>query len=459
MHKLKHIFLRFWNRFEALCTVESDSERERRRKLTLVVIALLSCITGIVSGTRNLVVAGFNHEVLIPYSYTIIVGSALILFFITRRFSVLLYPFLITMLCIPCLFQLSIGGMTVPGAPDIILWSLLAPIGSLMFQGTKKAIGWFLVFLIFVTICLILDDIFLTQPKHALYSLYIVGHGINLYTISITIFITMLYFVNAFQKEYARAEKALQKLKETQATLIHSEKMASLGKLVAGLAHEFNTPIGAIKSATDSIERSANKIQDEHAEKFEENHSFQNSWKILHDSRTVATESCERISSLLGSLRNFIHLDESEFQKIDIHESLEDTLHLAESEFSDRICIVKEYGDIPAIEGYPGELNQVFMNIITNAVQAIEKKGTITIRTTTNDKEIHISITDTGRGIPQEKLRTLFEPEFTRDGPRVKASLGLFTSDNIIQKHNGRIDIRSEPGKGSTFTIIIPSNT
>ena len=76
-----------------------------------------------------------------------------------------------------------------------------------------------------------------------------------------------------------------------------------------------------------------------------------------------------------------------------------------------------------------------------------------------NDKEIHISITDTGRGIPQEKLRTLFEPEFTRDGPRVKASLGLFTSDNIIQKHNGRIDIRSEPGKGSTFTIIIPSNT
>ena len=151
-------------------------------------------------------------------------------------------------------------------------------------------------------------------------------------------------------------------------------------------------------------------------------------------------------------------MDEAEFGKVDIHRGIDTTLTLIQQELKDGISVVKEYGGIPEIACYPGELNQVFMHLLTNAAQAVKEKGTITIRTCVKNGDVHIQIVDTGIGISQEKIKRLFDPDFTREGSRVKAGLGLFTSYNIIRKHGGGIKVESEVGKGSTFTVILPTD-
>ena len=123
-----------------------------------------------------------------------------------------------------------------------------------------------------------------------------------------------------------------------------------------------------------------------------------------------------------------------------------------------RTEIVKIYGNIPPVACYPGELNQVFMHLLTNAAQAIAEKGSIIIQTSMEDQNVQICIADDGVGIPPEKIEHLFDPDFTKDGVRVKAGLGLFTSYNIIKKHKGQIKVESEVGKGTKFTILLPLN-
>ena len=149
-------------------------------------------------------------------------------------------------------------------------------------------------------------------------------------------------------------------------------------------------------------------------------------------------------------------MDEATFQQTDIHEGLESTLTLIEHGLKEQINVVKEYGDIPHVTCYPGELNQVFINLLTNAVQAIRGKGIITIRTFVEDEKVYIQISDTGIGISSERMQNLFEPSFSHKDTRVKAGMGLFISYNIMQKHQGEIKVESEVGKGSTFTVILP---
>lgn len=464
MSKLKQLLVSVWHRFEDLCTLESDSETERRRKVTLVVIVLLSCLEGVAS-----IINGFIQDTpvrhrLIPLGYVVIVGSGLVAFLITKRLRLLLYPFLLMILVTPVFFHCLAGGFSPPGVTPIIIWSLLAPFGALMFCGIRNSLWWFLAYLLLVFAALSSDTYWMRFAGAAEHGGIIISQGIAIIGLSITIFATMLYFVNAFQREHTRAENALLDLKETQATLIHSEKMASLGKLAASLSHEMNTPVGALKSATDSIGKSAAKIQTEMGnDRALENRggrtSLQNMWTVFHNSQAVAAEACNRISGLMDHFRTFIRLDESEFQRTDIHEGLDSTLALMEPEFAERIALIKDYGDIPPIRCFPGELNQVFMNILSNAVCAIEGEGSITVESDLHDDMVRIRISDTGRGIPEENLGALFEPTFTKEGQRVKAGLGLFISDNIIRKHQGRISVKSEPGKGSTFTILLPSGS
>ncbi|MCB0291161.1 MAG: HAMP domain-containing histidine kinase, partial [Calditrichaeota bacterium] len=161
---------------------------------------------------------------------------------------------------------------------------------------------------------------------------------------------------------------------------------------------------------------------------------------------------------ILGSLKNFARLDEAPFQKADIHEGLESVLTLLEPELNARIEVVKHYGELPAVACFPGELNQVIMNLLLNAIQAIPEKGTITIETGFCSGQVQVSITDTGIGIPPEQMERLFDPVFTRRGARVKAGLGLFTSYHIMQHHRGILTAESEPGKGSTFRMTFPSD-
>lgn len=256
-------------------------------------------------------------------------------------------------------------------------------------------------------------------------------------------------------------QQLLDELKQTQARLVQSEKMAALGKLVAGVVHEMNTPIGAIKSAVDVSIRSIDILKEAlttstSLEELRNNRKFRGSLEALETHGPVTAAASERISRIVGSLKSFARLDEAAVQEADIHEGLEATLILLERDLEDRVTVERNYGKIPKVLCCPGELNQVFINLLTNAAQAIECKGTIAIRTFKEDAHVHIEISDTGVGIPCEKMEGLFEPDFSKKGPRVKAGLGLFTSYSIVQRHQGELKVKSELGKGSTFTIVLP---
>ena len=164
----------------------------------------------------------------------------------------------------------------------------------------------------------------------------------------------------------------------------------------------------------------------------------------------------ERIAKIVKSLKNFARLDESEFQKADLHEGLDSTLTLLEHELKNRIEVNKHYGTIPELACYPNQLNQVFMNIMANAIQSIHEKGTITISTGTENGNIVIKIHDNGVGIDEKHIGQIFDPGFTTKGVGVGTGLGLSISYNIIKKHNGEIKVESELNKGTAFNIILP---
>jgi signal transduction histidine kinase len=263
------------------------------------------------------------------------------------------------------------------------------------------------------------------------------------------------------KEEKDQLQQLLEELERTQAQLVQSEKMAALGKLVAGIVHEINTPIGTINSTIDTLSRSITHIEEEiegtsSLNSVKNNNQFQRAVKALRDSNPVALAAGERIIKIVNSLKAFAHLDEATYQKVNLHEGLENTLTLLEHDFKDKIEIVREYGEIPEVTCNPGEVNQVFMNLLQNAAEAIRNKGKIVIRTFEKDGNLHVSFSDNGIGISPKRLEQLFNPAFAQKGSRMKAGLGLFTSANIVQKHQGRIEVESEVGKGSKFTVILP---
>ncbi len=261
-------------------------------------------------------------------------------------------------------------------------------------------------------------------------------------------------------RQYARdLEKTNRELRDAQAALVQSEKMASLGNLVAGVAHEINTPVGSINSNGDVMVRALEKLREllESAPpSVRENEQLTRTLDVLGDIGKINQTACERIVRIVRSLRNFARLDEAERKKVDLHEGLESTLILVHHELKNRIELVRDYAETPEIECFPNQLNQVFMNMLVNAAQAIEDKGKITITTRTKGNHITIAFTDTGTGISPDNLDKIFDPGFTTKGVGVGSGLGLPICFKIVKEHGGRIDVDSELGKGTTFTVILP---
>lgn len=238
-------------------------------------------------------------------------------------------------------------------------------------------------------------------------------------------------------------KSAMKELKETQIQLINSEKMASLGQLVAGVAHEINTPVASIKSNNGIVAKLLGSIDDVDLK------------EMLSDINEIDKEAVNRISNIVTSLKKFVRLDEAELQEADINKELDLTLELIRHETKNRIEIVRNYGEIPAIKCFPNMLNQVFTNILINACQAIEGKGKIIITTEYRDKKLVVKIKDNGNGIPQNQLSKIFSAGFTTKGVGVGTGLGLAICTKIIEKHKGEITVNSEIGKGSEFVITI----
>lgn len=181
--------------------------------------------------------------------------------------------------------------------------------------------------------------------------------------------------------------------------------------------------------------------------------------KIIQDAHKVIGSATERVTTIVKRLRSFARLDEADLKEANIHDGIEDTLVLIHHEIKHHIKVVKKYGEIPVISCYPGKLNQVLLNLMINAKQAMKKSGVLTIETLHKDKNVLIKISDNGIGIPQENLAKIFDPGFTTKGVGVGTGLGLSIVYRIVREdHKGDITVESEVNKGTTFTVVIPDH-
>ena len=259
------------------------------------------------------------------------------------------------------------------------------------------------------------------------------------------------------REKNSQLEQTMRELRQTQEQLVLREKMASLGKLVAGVAHEINNPIAAVRAAADVSARAVEKIA---AGIGEEGGKLRNALKILVDNSRTILDGSERIARIVKSLRAFAHLDEAPFQSdIDVRAEIDSAITLLEDRLPEGIEIVRDYADVPRISCYPAELNTAFMDLLENATEAIGDSGTITIAVHSDDAELHIRFADTGRGISPDDVDSIFDPGYTTKGSGVGTGLGLSTALGIVQKHGGRIEVESREGEETTFAIILPLTT
>jgi two-component system NtrC family sensor kinase len=249
-------------------------------------------------------------------------------------------------------------------------------------------------------------------------------------------------------------ERTFRELRATQAQLVQAEKMAALSSLVAGISHELNSPIGAIYSVQSTLAAAVTKLEKELSRT--ESDTVRAALDIILDADRVIATGAERVTEILRRLRSFARLDEAELKRADLHEGIENTLALLQNELAGRIDVVRNYGNVPPILCYPAKLNQVFLNLLTNAAHAIEGEGTITIRTFVDDDRAAVAIRDTGPGIDEKHLKSIFDPGFATKGRRVGAGLGLPICYQILQQHGGSIAAESRMGEGSVFTVRVP---
>jgi signal transduction histidine kinase len=280
------------------------------------------------------------------------------------------------------------------------------------------------------------------------------------------------------QESKAVLNQTLTALKDTQGQLVHNEKMASLGQLTAGIAHEINNPINFIYNGIGSLKSSLEDLSDildayakldegadpseiipqikEMKEEYEYDHLREDLDEMIVDVKEGAIRTIE----IVKGLRVFSRLDEEDRKEANINECVDATLVLLKNKTKTRIAVNKQLDDqLPNIECYPGQLNQVFMNIINNAIQAIpeeRKDGELSIATSHNEKSIIIKVRDNGSGMSEEVKRRIFEPFYTTKPVGVGTGLGMSISYGIIEKHHGKIECESQEGVGTEFTITLP---
>ena len=288
------------------------------------------------------------------------------------------------------------------------------------------------------------------------------------------------------EERTAELRTAYQKLQRSQAELVHSGKMAAVGQLVAGVAHEINTPLGYVHANMEIFEdftRQMNGLVDEVAilnqlidqpdgDDEAVSRQFANlhkRWRqidedgMLEDAHNLIDDAkygLQQISDIVLNLKGFSRVDLARESEVDLHDGLEQTLKIAHNLLKAKVKVIKEYGDMPAIVCAPGQINQVFLNLLTNAVHAIEAtgrdSGTVKIKTRSDDQHVHISIQDNGIGMDEATVARVFEPFFTTKDVGSGTGLGLSISFNIVQEHGGLLRVKSIPGRGTNFQVSLP---
>ncbi|HEX9641800.1 MAG TPA: ATP-binding protein, partial [Candidatus Krumholzibacteria bacterium] len=251
-----------------------------------------------------------------------------------------------------------------------------------------------------------------------------------------------------------RLEQANRELKETQVQLVQAAKMASLGQLVAGIAHEINNPLAFVMSHHGTVEGLLGKLDAEIQPGLSE--PARGKWSKAVQRLRDIRQGLERIEDLVLKLRTFSRLDEGERKHVKIEESIESALTLLQHRMKGRITVKRDYGDIKVVSCYPGPLNQVLMNLLSNAIDAIDGRGEIRVSTGRRDSMFFVSVADTGKGIAAADKERIFEPFYTTKPVGDGTGLGLSISYGIVRRHEGSIEVRSEEGKGTEMIVKIP---
>lgn len=514
----------------SICVFEDDKEDIILQKKFLTYQTFLMGIGGIVWGLLCLF---FNREwqSIIPFGYVLLSTSNIVSFHYHRDFRIAKSIQSAISLLLPFMLQIFLGGFIASGA--VMLWALLALTVSVTYQSKQTVVLWFSLYAVLTVILGIFDNYFIDwiKPYDALpYSV--------LFTVSNIIVISAI-LVWLFNFMVRGKNDALKKLSEAQSQLVQSEKMATLGTLAAGVAHELNNPAAAVRRASKQLDEVNKKLEDirerlnslnlsidelnccklladikikkhkrensvdlmQHAdnesviEEWLDGKGIKEPWVIapvlndygvsLNELKELSLkikpeaydtvlcwiadtimansllyeimEGSSRISEIVVALKNYSFLGQAPVQQVNIHEGIDNTLVILRNKIKQGINIKKFYGsDIPMITAYGSELNQVWTNILDNAIDVLKGNGEICISTKKNGSSIMVEIEDNGPGIPPEIQQKIFDPFFTTKEPGKGTGLGLSTSYGIIsEKHHGKISVQS--GKGMTrFTIVLP---
>jgi len=443
-------------------------------------VSVLVNFTGIAYGTVSLLifsVARFQFGIIMASCLLATLTLALILFRLGVNKYLIGNINSVCLILVIGIFCFYTGGIASPGLPLLAL----VPMIALLMVDRGNGMIWCFIASAAILLFYILQ--LLNFPSYKLTDRAVE----NYIALSTSLgFIFLLFFIirlsqqseKKANKELAEKNKQLDQsysdLQSTQALLVQSEKMASLGQLTAGLAHEINNPINFVSANITPLKRDIEEImvllekyteleQGNVSHKLEEILHFRNQIDLSYTINEIKSlikgieEGSKRTAEIVKGLRNFSRTDENEMKRTNINQGIESTLLLLQNKLNEKnIEVSKVLSDLPEINGYTGQLNQVFMNLLTNAIDAIGSNGKIFITTSSENNQVQISIRDTGSGMSDEVKKKLFDPFFTTKDVGKGTGLGLSISYGIIEKHNGKIEVRSEIGKGTEFIVFLP---
>ena len=516
-----------------------DTEEIRLEKFSIFILAVACSIAGAVWAITYYFVLGWVPTILFPALFTFFVGSAIIVSHITKNHRYVIYTQIICIIYIPAFIEWTIGGTFNSGF--VMVWSFLGPLCALMFFSVRQSSFWLILFLINIAISAVFSDFFEMNGLVVPEKTKIIFFMMNLSIASIVVFIFASYYVNSAIREQKRNNELLNSNLQQELVLRQNEKLATLGKLSAGVAHELNNPAAATLSGVEQLRISVAKLekseyklgqlslssvqnellekkfqticnraknpvyidalnssdQEFEIEKWLESKGRENAWEIAHILVKIGFDSAQlsefakifdakelliilelfsniyttrtliedigqgslQITKMVKALKSYSYMDQAPKQPVDIHQGLNDTLIMLRNKLKMGVQVEQEYDDnLPLIDAYGSELNQVWTNMIDNAVSAMNGIGKIKIRTYRENSHLVVEIIDNGPGIPKDIQPKVFDPFFTTKAPGEGTGLGLSISYNIItQKHKGLITVNSKPGE-TCFQVQLPLN-
>lgn len=500
-------------------------------------VAGACCLAGLVWTAMYYAIFGWGLTTVLPFLFVIIVGATLIVSHFRRNHLYIVYAQIICIIYITAFIQWSIGGVFDSGF--VLVWAFLGPTCALMFFSVRQSIACFLLYLLNLVITVIFNDFFVSVGHAPPETVKLLFFFMNLGVASMVVFGFASYYVNAAINEREKANKLLRNNLEQQIMLQESKKLATLGKLSAGMAHELNNPAAAAQRGAGQLQKAIEKLEQKSValgalslkptqfdvlngeekeiqkqvkepiyfeplvqsdleyeiESLLEDLGVEDAWEFApllvkagytpetlsktaehfsaEEFATVASllgqkyeaqsllveigQGTGRITEIVKAMKSYSYMDQAPKQSVDIHEGLEDTLVILGSKLNNGIQVKRDYAqDLPQIDCYGSELNQVWTNIIDNAVSVLDGEGEIGLKTYQQNSFVVVEIKDNGPGIPSDIQPKIFDPFFTTKPVGEGTGLGLNISYNIVvQKHKGEIAVFSSPGE-TCFQVKLP---